>query len=260
MTQKLQAVLLPGGVLPADLAYPAAVEALGPEVDARYKELEVYATEAPPQGDFLKREVAGIGAFADAAGFDRFHLVGYSAGGASALAFCAEHPERVLSLTLNEPGWIGRTGLSREEAEFREEIGPIAQMSPEERFPAFVQIQLAPGVAPPPPPEGPAPPWMGQRIAAFPIFAESTRTADIDHSALRDFKRPVLYMLGGRSSAVYRAMADRLASIFSDFTLKVFDQRHHFDPPHRAEPDAFAAELRRHWTRASATTMTDATV
>jgi hypothetical protein len=45
--QRHQAILLPGGVLPAMLAYPALVEALGSDSDARYKELEIYATEAP---------------------------------------------------------------------------------------------------------------------------------------------------------------------------------------------------------------------
>jgi pimeloyl-ACP methyl ester carboxylesterase len=260
MTQKIQAVLLPGAVLPAELAYPAAVEALGPEVDARYKELEMYATDAPPEGSFLEREVAGIGAFADAAGFERFHLVGYSAGAACALAFCAEHPDRVLSLTLNEPGWIGRTGVSPEEAECHRSLARLMAMPPEERFKAFVLLQLAPGVAPPSPPEGPPPTWMPQRLAAMPVFMEMSRTSEIDHGALSRFERPVLYTLGGRSAAFYRAMAKRLSGVFQDFTLKEFPQRHHFDPPHRAEPDAFAAVILEHWKHAIAKTTTDTTV
>lgn len=251
MTQKIEAVLLPGGVLPARLAYPAAVAALGPTVDARFKELEVYAGERPPGGDFLEREVAGIGAFADAAGFDRFHLVGYSAGGASALAFCARHPERVLSLTLNEPGWIGTKGRSAVEAEFMRSAERVISLSAERRMAEFVRIQLASGVEPPPPPAGPPPAWMAQRVAAMPRILETARTAEIDHDALRRFPRPVLYMLGGRSAPVYRAMAERLAGVFQDFTLRDFPQRHHFDPPHRAEPDAFAATLLEHWGRAN---------
>jgi pimeloyl-ACP methyl ester carboxylesterase len=91
---------------------------------------------------------------------------------------------------------------------------------------------------------------MAQRIAAMPVFLEAVRTADIDHDALRSFQRPVLYTLGGRSHAWYRAMGDRLARVFPDFTLKVFEERHHFDPPHRAEPERFAATLLAHWERA----------
>lgn len=251
MTQKMQAILLPGGVLPADLAYPAAVKALGPDVDARYKELEMYAAETVPKGDLLEREVAGINAFADDAGFDRFHLVGYSAGGASSLAFCAAHPERLLSLTINEPGWIGSKGRGPIESEFMRSVERVISLSPEERMAGFVQIQIAPGVEPSPPPDGPPPPWMPQRLAAMPLFLETSRTAEIDHEALGRFPRPVLYMLGGRSAPVYRAMAERLSGVFQDFTLKEFPERHHFDPPHRAEPEAFAAVLREHWERAT---------
>ena len=137
MTQKIQALLLPGVVLPARLAYPAVIAALGTEVDARYKELEIYATQTPEDGGFLDREVAGVLAFADAVGFERFHLVGYSAGGASALAFCAAHPERLVSLTLNEPAWIGRAGEGPVEAEFGRQVELAASLPPEERFPAW---------------------------------------------------------------------------------------------------------------------------
>lgn len=260
MTQKIQAVLLPGGVLPAKLAYPAVIEALGTEVDARYKELEIYATDTPQEGDFLKREVAGIGAFADAAGFGQFHLVGYSAGGACALAFCAAHPERLLSLTLNEPAWIGREGQGPVEAEFARQVERAVSLPPAERFRAFVRLQLAPGVEPPPAPPGPPPDWMPQREAALPILGETLRTARLDHGALRRFARPVLYTVGGRSHPAYRAMADRLAGVFSDFRVEEYPERHHFDPPHRAEPEAFADVLLKHWERALAPKMTDTTV
>jgi predicted neutral ceramidase superfamily lipid hydrolase len=44
-------------------------------------------------------------------------------------------------------------------------------------------------------------------------------------------------------------MADRLARAFPDFTVEHFPDRHHFDPPHRAEPDRVAASLWALWTR-----------
>jgi len=40
-------VLLPGAVLPASAAYPALLSQLGAQVDARPKELELYARGAP---------------------------------------------------------------------------------------------------------------------------------------------------------------------------------------------------------------------
>jgi hypothetical protein len=46
----LNAILLPGGVMPADLAYGSLIEQLGDDVDAIAKDLEVYAGPAPPVG------------------------------------------------------------------------------------------------------------------------------------------------------------------------------------------------------------------
>jgi hypothetical protein len=47
-------------------------------------------------------------------------------------------------------------------------------------------------------------------------------------------------------------MAVRLARVFPDFTLQVFEDRHHFDPPHRTEPERLTASLRNLWARAEA--------
>jgi pimeloyl-ACP methyl ester carboxylesterase len=111
MGSRPQVILLPGVVLPADLAYGALLEALGDEVEAVAKDLEIYAGEEPPPNYALDVEIEGILRFADASGFDRFHLVGYSGGGASSLAFAAKHPERLRSLALLEPAWAGNEAL-----------------------------------------------------------------------------------------------------------------------------------------------------
>jgi len=77
----MDAILLPGAILPARLAYAGALEAFDPNVNARAKELDVYrASEVPPPAYGLDTEVAGIDRVADEAGSERFHLVGYSAG------------------------------------------------------------------------------------------------------------------------------------------------------------------------------------
>ena len=44
-------------------------------------------------------------------------------------------------------------------------------------------------------------------------------------------------------------MAERLAAIFPDFTLETFAERHHFDPPHRVEPERLADPLLALWRR-----------
>jgi len=81
-------------------------------------------------------------------------------------------------------------------------------------------------------------------MAAFDAF-------EPDFEVLRGFDRPVYLALGGRGNPdLYARMAKRLAGVFSDFTLDVFEDRHHFDPPHRVEPARLAATLREFWTRA----------
>src|SRR5687768_1498364 len=68
-----EVMLLPGAVLPADLAYGALLEALGDRVDPAPKELELYVGDEPPPGYALDVEVEGVLRAADAAGFERFH-------------------------------------------------------------------------------------------------------------------------------------------------------------------------------------------
>ena len=101
------AILLPGGVMPADLAYGALTDALGEDIEAIAKDLEIYAGHEPPPGYALEHEIDGVLRTAQDAGFERFHLVGYSGGGASSLAFAASHGDRLLSLAVIEPAWMG---------------------------------------------------------------------------------------------------------------------------------------------------------
>ena len=74
---------------------------------------------------------------------------------------------------------------------------------------------------------------------------------DLDVGALRAFDRPAYFALGGRSNPDYFAsMAERLAAMFPDFTIETFPERHHFDPPHRVEPEHLANSLLALWQRA----------
>lgn len=248
-------VLLPGGILPAQPAYQALLAELGNDVDARVKDLEMYLGEAiPPSGYSLQTEVEGIRRVADDAGFETFHLVGYSAGGASSLAFASRYPERLRSLTLMEPAWAGRTGQTPEEAAVFDRFRAIPELSPDGIMPAFVRTQLAPGIEPPPPPPGPPPSWMPSRLKGIGGFMAAFEAFEPDFNVLRRFDRPVYFALGGRGNPdLYARMAARLREVFPDFTLDVYEDRHHFDPPHRVEPARLAAALRQLWTRAAST-------
>jgi pimeloyl-ACP methyl ester carboxylesterase len=244
------AVLLPGGVLPAAPAYAPLLEMLGERVDAVVKDLEVYADDEPPLGFGLDTEVVGIARAADAHGFDRFHLVGYSGGGAASLAFAARHGGRLLSLALLEPAWGGNERTSEEDA-LMVRFRALESLPPEQFMAGFTRLQLAPGVEPPPPPDGPPPPWLAKRPAGLRAFIRAFESGDLDLGALRAFERPVYFALGGRSNPdYYGRMAERLAAVFPDFTLETFADRHHFDPPHRIEPERLAASLLALWERA----------
>jgi pimeloyl-ACP methyl ester carboxylesterase len=245
-----EVILLPGGVMPAELAYASLIQELGDDVNAVAKDLEVYAGPDPAAGYTLDHEIAGVLRTARDAGFARFHLVGYSGGGASSVAFAAKHPERLLSLALIEPAWIGNDELTPEEQDLWRELDRIAPLPDAEMMRAFVAAQLAPGVEPPPPP-GPPPPWMASRPAGLRTLIETFRSTSLDLDRLRAFQQPVYFALGARSNPNYFArMAARARAIFPNLTVEVFDERHHFDPPHRIEPERTARALRAHWARA----------
>jgi pimeloyl-ACP methyl ester carboxylesterase len=250
MSTRHAVVLVPGGVLPAEPAYAALLGALGESVDAVAKDLEVYAGDEPPPGYGLDTEVQGIVRTAAVRGFDRFHLVGYSAGGAASVAFAAQHGERLLSLALLEPAWAGNDRTPEEEA-LMQRFRAMEELSPDAFMANFVRLQLAPAVEPPPPPEGEPPAWMAKRPAGLRAILRAFDAAQLDVQALRAFAQPVYFALGGRSNPDYYArMAERLAKALPDFTLETFADRHHFDPPHRIEPERLAASLLALWQRA----------
>jgi pimeloyl-ACP methyl ester carboxylesterase len=245
-----QVVLLPGGVVPAEPAYAELLQVLGGRVDAVAKDLEVYSGDRPPPDFSLDTEVEGVVRAADRRGFGRFHLVGYSGGGASSLAFAAVHGARLLSLALLEPAWAGNERTPAEQALWQR-FRALESLPPDQFMAGFAQLQLAPGVEPPPAREGPPPPWMAKRPAGLRAFIDAFDNGSLDLEALRAFNRPVYFALGGRSNPDYFArMAERLAAIFPQFTIETFAERHHFDPPHRIEPERLASSLLELWQRA----------
>ena len=249
--EPFRVILLPGSVLPGDLAYGSLVMALGSAADAVVKDLEVYATTVAPSDYTLDLEVGGVLREADDRDWERFHLVGYSGGGAAALAFAARHSERLASLALLEAAWAGRWDLSRAERALWREYDLAEALPPEDFMGAFMRLGVRPGVELPPPPPGDPPPWMAKRPGGIRAFMNTFKTYELDRDALARFDRPVYFALGGLSNPdQYGGIATRLSRVFSDFELEIFEERHHFDPPHRIEPERIADSLIRLWLRA----------
>jgi pimeloyl-ACP methyl ester carboxylesterase len=242
--------LLPGGVVPADITYGPLLDALAEHADAVTKDLELYARPDSPSDYSLDAELEGIRRTARDAGFDRFHLVGFSAGGAASLAFAASDPERLASLALIEPAWMGNEGLGPEERADRREFERIATLPPDQRMSAFAANQLAPGVQPPAPAASVSP-WMASRPIGLGALTSAFGSTDLDLERLRTFRQPVYFAIGALSNPRhYAPMAERAQGIFSDFTLDVFAERHHLDPPQWSEPERTARALLAHWARA----------
>ena len=247
----MRVILLPGIVLPAEAAYGALIDALEPEVEAVAKDLEVYASPEPPEDYSLEHEVAGVLREADGRGWGRFHLVGYSGGGAAALALVATHADRLASLALLEPAWAGTWDLSPAEQAVWLEQERLERLPDDEFIQAFVRLGVRPGVSLPAPPPGDPPPWMAKRPAGIRAILRAFRNGAIDREALRSFDRPVYFALGALSNPDhYEEIEKRLSRVFRDFELEVFEERHHFDPPHRVEPERLAGSLKTLWRRA----------
>ncbi|MBI4199712.1 MAG: alpha/beta hydrolase [Chloroflexi bacterium] len=244
--------LLPGGIQPVAASYRELLAALGDEVEPLLKDYELYAGEVPPPGWSLDTEVEGLRQAAEGGGFGPFHLLGYSGGGAIALAFAVRYPERVRSLALVEPAWVGNDGLSPEEVAYWEELGRAVELPPAELLREFTRANLPSGMAPPAQPQGPPPSWLARRPAGLRLLVRAFINGRLDHERLRRFPSPVFVAVGSLSRVVERRKAERLASILPDCRVEVYEGTHHFAPPHREAPERLAGALRGLWARAAA--------
>src|SRR5439155_2832930 len=151
MSERPTCIFLPGIIAPAVVRYAPLVAELGPQVDSRTKELELY-TLTPPPGDYaIEDEVAAPLGCARRAGVDRFHLYGHSAGGAVALAFAAAHPHMVLSLALDEPAFDFSDEM-RGDLAAHLDLLPRLREDPSQAMRQFLALELRPGVEVAPPP------------------------------------------------------------------------------------------------------------
>jgi pimeloyl-ACP methyl ester carboxylesterase len=240
-------MFLPGIIAPAAIRYEALIARLR-DVNPLCKDLEVYASDAPPADYSIALEVAGVDRGADEAGFERFHLYGHSGGGAVALAYAAVRPERLLSLAVDEPAFDFTQEAHADLDEFR----PIASLPVPERMRAFMKLQVSPAVEVAPPRKGPPPAWMAARPAGIDAFLAALER----HERLEDryalFPSPVLYTWGSLTHPRWEVIRDRLAMHFTDFTAQRFEGLHHLNTSHQAEPDRVAELLLAFWARAEA--------
>jgi pimeloyl-ACP methyl ester carboxylesterase len=242
-------MLVPGIVNPVGLSYGPLVEVLTGERRIILKELEVYLREeVPPVGYGVGVEADGIVRAADAAHVDSFHLVGYSAGGISALAAIDRYPERLRSVTLIEPFGTGSYETSWAERAFLDYTATVLALPMEERVGAFLPMNLAEGVEAPRSAPGPAPEWMGPRPMGIEGLIRGAIAARFDVERLRAFEKPVYFVMGSLSNRAWYAMGDTLQGIFPNIEVEVYEGLHHLTPPQRTRPEKFAERLRDMWS------------
>src|SRR5262249_10025475 len=139
---------------------------------------------------------------------------------------------------------------SPEEAAVWEDFGRIAELPPDQLMSAFMAKQLRPGVEPPPPPLGPPPPWMSSRPPTLKTVIQAFMQGELDLDVFTGSAPPAYFAPGALITPDYYARtAARLPPVFADFTLEVFEDRPHFDPPHRIEPERVASSLQALWAR-----------
>lgn len=204
-------------------------------------------SERPAQG-YRPRDFAGdVLRLMDTLGLPRAVIVGHSMGGANALRFAIDHPQRVLGLVLagSAPAFGANAGLvdwwQRHIAAL---VDPIAR--------SFARgFQLSTLAQPVPPAyletvvdeslKVPARIWQ----ACFDGFMTEDLRGELGH-----IDAPVLVVRGGRDTICAEADQLHLASAIRGATLKTYDAAGH--AMHWEEPQRFARDLTAFATRAAA--------
>ncbi|MEA2615189.1 MAG: hypothetical protein QOE72_972 [Chloroflexota bacterium] len=205
------------------------LDVLDAPIDALFKDMEVTSGDGPQLDWTLQMEVEALQAVTGRAAPGPFHLVGYSGGAAVALAFVASHGDRVRTLTLIEPPWVGNDSWSTSEAAFWEAYDrAMALTDAEAALEAFAVVMRGPGVP------GPSilprdPRQVALLRSRLRIVGVGYRRAVLDRSALGSFNRPVYLPVGGRSTPRMAAAAALLVGCFPNAQIEMYDDCDHFD-------------------------------
>jgi pimeloyl-ACP methyl ester carboxylesterase len=248
---KPNVIFLPGGIQPAAIQYAPLLKVLGDNIQPLLKDLEVYRDDTPPSQYTLADEIEGIKRAADEAGMPSFHLVAYSGGGAVALAFIGAYPDRVLSLALSEPAVIPSQAWYQQESVYWQQMDQVMSLPDKLLMQEFIRVELREGMTLPPAPISDPPPWMAKRPAGLKALVNGFSKYDLPYNRLREFTRPAYIAVTALSNPVEMRKADVLSGLLPDLQVEVYQDRHHFDPPQRAEPERFAQALSNLWARSN---------
>ena len=227
----LRVILLPGIVTPAEIAYGAFMGTFHRALrllrrisrSTRRRSRRGYTLDVEAEACCARQTHAA----------EQFHLVGYSGGGAAALAVAATHPERLTSLALLEPAWAGNWDVRPAEASLRREFGRLQDLAPNScrRSRASTSSQVShyrrrrrrPAAL------------DGATAGRDPRNRQCVPEGTIDREALRHFDRPVYFALGALSNPdLYGEIEKRLSSVFRTTSSKCSTPSLRSAPPRRA--------------------------
>ena len=185
------------------------------------KDLEVYATPAPPRTTaWSSRSPACCARRMRSAGSG--FISSGTAGGAASLAVAAARPERLASLALLEPAWAGTWDLSPSEQAVWLEHDRLEGLRTRSSCPpcgsASSRVSRFPRRLP-------ATRLLMAKIRAF---LRAFKQGDPDREALRRFDRPVYCALGApEQPRPLRGDREAPRRSVSRLRARVFDERHH---------------------------------
>jgi pimeloyl-ACP methyl ester carboxylesterase len=247
-------VCLNGNAPVQDTFAPLATYLHG-EVALVLKDREAYS-RAPGECLTLADEIMGVCRIGEEKELPSFHLLRYSAGGVVALAFTAAYHERVRTLALIEPPWMGNDTTSADAKALHSALDHVLTEVPvDQRMAQFRQAIMRPGESPAPLPPGPSPAWASMRAAQGAMLWQAIRAAPLETERLRTFTAPVYVAVGTRSHPGFRATADAVVSLFPHASLGMYEGADHFQI-HTQYADRLAAALRTLWAQAQSSQKT----
>jgi 3-oxoadipate enol-lactonase len=205
-------------------------------------------SEAPADRDgyTIQALADDVEALADHAGFERYHLLGHSMGGAVVQEIALRSPRRLLSLTLHDTAY--RFGLSRSEA-VRNWMAARQKIAEEQGMAAVANML---GLMKPPP-HMPAERSAEEkeRLSRMSVDGFLGCGSALDawegvKERLHEISAPTLVIYGALDVALIEA-AKRLAASIRGATLVEIPEAAH--SPQYERPDLFNAALRAHLER-----------
>jgi pimeloyl-ACP methyl ester carboxylesterase len=157
------------------------------------------------------------------------------------LAFALAYPERVSSLTLIEPAWIGNHAWDGVEVAYLSTVDGAMQLPVSQRGHALLMAMNPPGTDPS---SISTPDWLLERSSRFEPIWRSFREATLDIGDLHSLPAPVYLPVGGKSHPRFILAARWLASLFPRSWVDIYQDQTHIEAPPIRETERFARALR----------------